>query len=245
MNLLTAVRALGPVDLRNLSRDTMQTGMLVVPVILGLALRFGVPPLRNRLLETATFDLEPYYDLLLSCTVLLLPLLFGTVVGFLILDQRDERTLTALQVTPLSLEAYLAYRLATPLAIAIVATLLMVPAAGLLEMSSGAVLLAAIGASPLAPLMALFLAAFSRNKVQGFALQKASGVILFPPVFADFVPPEWQLAFGVFPTFWPFKLFLVLHEGQGNVWWYLLIGLAYQALLALLLMKRFRKMVVC
>ena len=36
------------------------------------------------------------------------PGIVGMVVGFLLLDERDERTLSALRVTPLSMRRYLA-----------------------------------------------------------------------------------------------------------------------------------------
>ena len=39
----------------------------------------------------------------------------GTVVGFLLLDQRDDQTMTALLVTPLSLGDYLRYRMTLPM----------------------------------------------------------------------------------------------------------------------------------
>jgi fluoroquinolone transport system permease protein len=36
----------------------------------------------------------------MSFVLLMTPMLAGIVVGFLLLDQRDDQTLTALQVTP-------------------------------------------------------------------------------------------------------------------------------------------------
>ena len=68
-------------------------------------------------------------------------------------------------------------------------------------------MLAALAAAPAAPLLALFLAAFARNKVQGFALMKAAGVVIWPPVAAVFVPMPWQLLFGVSPVYWPARVY--------------------------------------
>lgn len=42
-------------------------------------------------------------------------MVFGVVTGFLLLDERDDRTLTALQVTPLPLRAYIFYRVTVPI----------------------------------------------------------------------------------------------------------------------------------
>ena len=70
------------------------------------------------------------------------------VLGFLLLDQRDDQTLTALQVTPLSLNGYLAYRISLPMLISLVTTLLMVPLAGLGQVNIAAHLAAALCAAP-------------------------------------------------------------------------------------------------
>ena len=58
------------------------------------------------------FDLRPYYDAFMGYfLVSLAPMMFGIVIGFLLLDECDDNTLMALQVTPLSLNNYLLYRL--------------------------------------------------------------------------------------------------------------------------------------
>jgi fluoroquinolone transport system permease protein len=46
----------------------------------------------------------------MSFLVVVMPALVGMVIGFLLLDQRDDQTLAALQVTPLTLNGYLIYR---------------------------------------------------------------------------------------------------------------------------------------
>jgi len=241
---MAAIRALGPVDLKSIGRDPMLRGMLFIPLVIALVLRFGIPALTAKLQESYGFDLTPYYSLLMSVVVQFPPLLFGTVVGFLLLDQRDDQTLTALRVTPLPVSHYVAYRILGPIVLSVVTAVAMVHLIGLVEISLGATLMAAIGAAPLAPMIALGLGAFAQNKVQGFALQKASGVLLGPPFFAYFVPFHWQLPFGILPTFWPFKLWWVLDAREPYPWLYLVIGLAYQGFLLWLLLRRFKRVLI-
>ena len=71
--------------------------------------------------------------------------------------------------------------------------------AGLVTMGVIPALLAALQAAPLAPLYALFVGAFAANKVQGFALMKATGVLAWAPLLAYFVTSDWQVAFGIDP----------------------------------------------
>ncbi|MEZ4560235.1 MAG: hypothetical protein R2854_27975 [Caldilineaceae bacterium] len=104
-----AFRALTVADVRNVQRDSLLKFLIFYPWLLGLAMRFLIPWIATSL--AGTFDLTPYYPLLTGFFgILITPLLAGFVTGFLLLDERDDHTLTALQVTPLSMNRYLTYR---------------------------------------------------------------------------------------------------------------------------------------
>jgi fluoroquinolone transport system permease protein len=236
-----AIRALGPVDAMSIRRDPMLKYVLVFPAPLFLVLRYGVPWLQGWLFEQFGFDLTPYYLLIMSFIALVMPLMVGAIVGFLLLDQRDDQTLMALQVTPLSLNGYLMYRISMPMLLSVIASIIVVKGAGLVETGWFETVLASLAAAPLAPLGALFLAAFASNKVQGFAMSKGSSAILMPPLLAYFVEPGWQWAFGVLPTYWPVRLFWALHAGEPQAWVYLLVGTVYQLAVLGLLLGRFNR----
>lgn len=241
MNLFQALRALGPIDLHSVWRDALLRWMGLFPLLIALGLRWGVPALAMQLVMRYGVDVTPYYGLLMSFMVELMPILSGMVVGFLLLDQRDDLTLTALQVTPLTLNGYLLYRITAPILLSLLTTLVVFPLAGLVEVAFFPLLLIACGAAPLAPLYALFLASFADNKVQGFALVKGMSVVMLPPVIAYFVPASWQLAFGLVPTYWPAKAFWAWQAGAADYGLYVLVGLVYQAVLLGWLVRRFNQ----
>lgn len=238
---LRALKALGPIDFQSVRRDELLRWLIPFPLLIGVVLRFGVPPVEARILAQFGFDISPYYGLFMSFVVMTMPLLVGMVIGFLLLDQHDDRTLTALQVTPLTLTGYLIYRISVPMLLSVLITLIVVPLANLVWIGWLPLLAATLASAPIAPLSALFLAAFAQNKVQGFALSKGSGVFLAPPLVAYFVQMPWQLLFGLTPTYWPVKLFWVLQNGEPHAWIYLVVGLAYQFLLLALLLRRFNR----
>ena len=238
---MQTLRALGPIDVKNVSRDPLLRWLVFYPLLITSLIRWGVPWLTARLLAQFQFDLAPYYPLLMSFVLVMTPMLAGIVIGFLLLDQRDDQTLTALQVTPLTLNGYLLYRLSVPIGLSLVTTLLVLPLAGLIELGVGSLGLAALSAAPLAPFYALLLAAFAANKVQGFALTKALGVLLVPPVLAYFIPTPWQWIFGLDPLYWPAKLLWMLHAGEPGYWLYLAAGWLYQFWWLLILLRRFNK----
>ena len=244
MSTATAViRALGLMDVKSIMRDSMLRWLIVMPVVLALLFRWGVPVLRDVLAERYAFDLVTYYPLLTSFLVLMVPTLLGSVIGFLLLDQRDDRTLTALQVTPLTVEGYLLYRIAVPMAVSVGLMMAMIAITDLVTMGAVPALIASIQAAPVAPLYALFVGAFAANKVQGFALLKAAGVLSWPPILAYFVRSHWQEAFGIDPLYWPVKVFWMLESGETGVWLYFLIGLSYQSLLGAILLRRFKAVI--
>jgi fluoroquinolone transport system permease protein len=241
MRMTRVFKALGPIDLRNVRRDPLLGWILLMPLLVAVVLRLAMPPLAQALWEQLSFDLTPYYPMILSFFVIMMqPLMVGMVIGFLLLDERDEGTLTALQVTPLGLPAYLAYRVLVPMGITMTLLFVAFPLAGLGTLNFTHIFVAALVSAPLAPLLALVLAALAQNKVQGFAVLKGIGALLsVPPALAYFISPPWQWAFGVFPTFWPMKVYWMLGAGEPNVRWAVVIGLMYQALVLAILMRRF------
>lgn len=241
MHLTSVFRALGPIDLRNIRRDAMLRWLVLAPVLLALLLRWLTPTVTEHVRLRYEFALEPYYPLIASFMALTTPLIAGALVGFVLLDQRDDGTLSALQVTPLTLDGYFVYRLATPLLVSVAMTMITVPLTGLVRLGWPALALVALAAAPLAPLFALLFAGFAANKVQGFALMKAAGVLNWPPLIGWFLPLKWQWFTGIVPTYWPAKVFWMIEAGESGVWAYLAIGLIYQSGLLVLLLKRFNR----
>ncbi len=244
MNALRMVKSLGPIDLMSVRRDPLLRWIVVLPLLIALVWRFFLPVIVGRLEDALRLGFGTFYQAVGGYALLLIaPVLCGMVVGFLLLDERDDRTLLALRVTPLPLSNYLAWRLSLPMLLSLVVTLAVFPLAGLSQPGVPGLLVCALATAPFAPLVALALAVFAQNKVQGFALVKASGVFQIAPLVAYFVNSEWQLIFGLFPTYWPAKLLWTLQAGGGNPWLYLTAGLAYQLILLIILLRRFNRLI--
>lgn len=218
-----SLRALGAIDAGSILADPALRLMAAVPLGVALAVRYLLPLVLVRIGELAAVDLTWLQAPLSGYVVVgMAPLLAGAVVGFLLLDQRDDRTLLALRVTPLPFGAYVAYRLAAPAFAALLATLAAVALAGGLGLAPLGALLAALAAAPLAPVAALALAAFARNKVQGFALVKAASVLLAAPLGALFLAPQWHAPLLFLPTYLVARAVWALQAGEAP--WLLLAG---------------------
>lgn len=239
---LSFFRALGPVDFRNIHRDPLLRWMVVYPLLLAALIRWGLPAVTGFLAGRYAFDLVPYFPLLASFAVMMSPMLAGMVVGFLLLDQKDDSTLLAIRVVPLPLNAYLVYRLGIPVLIGFCTTLIIMPVSGIGVPDTGGLTLAALVAAPLAPLYALALAGFASNKVEGFALTKALGVLLAAPVLALFIPAPWRWCLGIVPHFWVSQVCRLSSTGDA---WSLAsaaaIGLGYQGVILWVLVRRYNR----
>ena len=244
MRTAAALSSLGAIDARNVARDAMLRWMAVFTPAFGVLFRFAVPPIGDALHRQFGFDLVAYFPLLMSFLPLIAAGMIGTVVGFLLLDQRDDQTLTALLVTPLSLRDYLRYRLGGLMLVSAVFGAGMPPLAGLSDTTTLQLVVTAITAAPLAAIYALFLGTFAANKVQGFALAKAVGVVMVPCIVAYFVTGPWQTAFGLVPHYWALKVYWLFDDGAtGVALVHALIGLAWQATLLMVLVQRFSHVV--
>ena len=209
-----AFGVLAAADRRLVWRDPLLKWVLLLPLGLALLLRMLIPQVHEALLKATGFDMTPYYPLVIGGYLMTAPGIVGMVIGFLLLDERDARTLTALRVTPLSIRRYLAYRVSVPLLVATATTLL---GYGLIKISPlpfGQLLGISVVAGLSAPLIALVMATAAPNKVAGLAVVKVLNGVNLLPIAAYFVPTPLQYMAGVVPTYWPMRAFwsAALHE---------------------------------
>jgi fluoroquinolone transport system permease protein len=240
--ILRLFQTLGRIDLKNVWQDDFLSWMLFMPLGLGLLLRFGFPYVLRAIGELIQKDLLIHYPILTGFFILLMsPIASGTIIGFLLLEQRDDRTMTALQVTPLSPVIYLIYLLSLPMLASFLITVITFFLAGLGSVGLRAITVTSLASAPLAPLAALTLASFAENKVQGFAFVKASIVLWIAPVSAYFLKSKWELAFGVVPLYWPCKLYWLFSAADSGIGFNLVAGLIYNGFILALLLQKFKK----
>lgn len=240
---LKTLRSLSAIDGGSILADPLLRGLLLVPLVVALAVRGLLPLVLEQVAALTEVELAWLFAPMAGYTVVTIaPLLAGAVVGFLLLDQRDERTLTALRVTPLPLGLYLSYRLALPTCVALLISIVALALAGGQGLSLGGAWLAAVAAAPLAPVTALALVALARNKLEGMALLKALSVLLAAPLAGLFVPPGgWSLALMLLPTYWVAQATWALQAGTG-AWGWIAGSWCVSSLMLLLLLKRFQHM---
>ncbi len=235
------IKALLIGDLKNITRDSLLVYIPFGSIIMALLIRFITIYLNKFLIQNYQFSLEPYYPLLMSFIVLSIPSFFGMIIGFLLLDERDEQILNFIAVTPLSKSRFLLYRTGLPVAINIVFTIIGLMVAGLTKTNYLSILPVIIMASLEAPMVALFLGTFAANKIEGLALAKATGILYFAPLVILFIPMPWQLLAGFIPTYWISKAYLEIGRNHQIYWFSILAGLFIHLVIIRFLLHKFRQ----
>lgn len=229
-------------DLRNIRRDPLLLSVLIIPWIMVLVAQLLIQDLAEWLLQQYQFDLASYYSLVLAVFFFTnIPILLGSLLGFLILDERDEKTLQALQVTPLSVKSFVFYRLCIIWFLSSLYVLVCSPLTGLMPVEQAvSIAPACLLSGLLAPVVGLLITAFAKNKVEGLAIAKGLGVLLIGPLGLYFIEPPLQYIFGLLPSYWAAKAFWLGLQGQAYRLW-LLGGFIYLFLLLILLFNRFER----
>jgi fluoroquinolone transport system permease protein len=185
-------------DAMNVGRDPMLLFATVLSAIPSIALFLG----RDALDEAAfaAFGLAAFSLYLVPVALLMPAFLIGWVTGFLLLEDRDEKTLMALDVTPIGKAGFFVYRATVTALLAMAVTLLGL--ALVLPQASPGERLLILGLVPAeAVIAAIVLPAIARNKVEGLALTKLTNIMSVVPLLA-IIPSPWRLIAGIVPSYW-------------------------------------------
>ncbi len=223
-------------EFKNIYRDQFLLFICILPIFISILFRFALPQIRE--LTLPYFDLADYYDPFLCILILLVPSFFGWIIGFIILDDRDEDILSYLSVTPIGKSGYLWFKILLPLLLSIPLAIISLYIVNIKSIELNKILPIIILASLEAPYFALFLGTFANNKVEGLATAKLANIILMGALVPFFIKSNWAYLAGIFPTFWIAKAWLA----KGNIYYiYLIIGIIHHLFVIWLMLYYFNK----
>jgi fluoroquinolone transport system permease protein len=236
-----ALAAFGRNDIRGTYREPLLVMIVVAPVIWTTGVAFLTPMFTEMLSERYGFDLVPYYPLVLTAFLLLTSIIIvGAIAAFLVLDEVDAGTMTALRVTPVPLSTFFAYRAATVMVVTTVYVIATLSLSGILEPGLVPALIPIGLLSGLTAVVCqLLIVVVANNKIQGIAMVRALGMLMAGlPALPWFIHSAWNLAFGGLPPYWAAKAFFVASD-HGTWWPYVLVGAVYNLAVAWPLFRRF------
>jgi len=244
MQIQASLSRLGQNDARLIGRDSFLSGMLAYIIFISIILRFALPWLNEQVANNPDLDVNvpEFYPLLVGFfCIYLASVLSGLIIGFIMLDERDDNTLKAMLVTPMPLPHYMTYRVVIPMAIAFVACITEVLIVNQALIPVWQLVIISACASICAPLLTFFFAVFAENKVQGFALNKIIGTAGLLIFVAWFLPEPFEYLAGIFPPYWFVKSYWLAYTDSAIWFAPLIIGVVYSFGLLRYLMQRFTK----
>lgn len=236
-----ALAAFGRNDIRGTYRDPLLVMVVLAPVIWTSLVAILTPMFTEMLAQRYDFDLVPYYPLVLTAFLLLTSIIIAGGLGaFLVLDEVDAGTMTALRVAPVPMSTFFAYRAVTVMLVTTVYVIATLSFSGILEPGLiPALIPIGLVAGLSAVVTLLLIITMAGNKIQGIAMLRALGMLIAGlPCLPWFIDSPWSLAFGVLPPYWAAKAFWVA-SAHGTWWPYLVGGVIYNLVIAWPLFRRF------
>ncbi len=233
-------------DKRLVFRDRFLVFMAIAGLLLAVIIRYLLPWANLTLAakgympsETIDFALSALYPMLVPFIALYNgAMMSGIMFGFLMIEEKEERTLIAFGVTPVPLYYYTLYRFGTAAIFSFMMIVIMMLIINIVALPFWQLLLFAAGASLFSILAALFLVLTAQNKVQGFAFAKFLSLSGWVILAGWFIPMPWQWLLGIFPPFYIHKAYWLALEGDSLWWWVLLLGVIIQ-LIAIVIMNKY------
>lgn len=229
-------------ELRKWLRDTFAGVVLFYPIMFALIGRYLIPLIERQ----ANLNFKPYYPVILVSLGMITAKLLGAVVGFSILDDRDDNILLTVKVAPLSMEVFIGLKLVLIYVISFIGTAFVLWFANLAPVSAGVLFGVALVAAFQAPLLAILINYLATNKVEGFAAIKGLNTLIIFPIVALFFTDFKEFIFSFEPSFWPAKALFGAITGapqQLGYQTYLIVGLVYAVVANVVAYRAFAKKV--
>jgi len=203
-------------DFRFIARDPMLLMAFLAPAFLILFLRLLIPLLSEYIFSRTSFQLMDYYPLVAITMVCIIPMLFGMVYAFILLDENDAHILQVISITPAGKRDFLYMRLLIPAFLSFVMVLftimLTVPVVseGWLRSVFISFLL-----STQSSFTFLFIGCMAANKVQGLALSKLYGIFLIAVPLGLLLHHPWNYLVFFSPLYWISWAWIIPSTGES------------------------------
>ncbi len=200
---MNQIRALARKDIRVIYRDRFMLFIAAYALILALVARLGVSwvPVEN-------------LDLYLAPAIVMFgTLLLGTLLGFALIEEREQGTWLLLRVLPLSSKTVFTYLAASASLLSLIVSFAAAMLYGYPVADWPAFVFMLVASALAAPLVMLLLGALAKNKIEGLAVSKIiSGAGILPVLV--FFPASWQVVAVWCPFYWLYLGLLQAYAGD-------------------------------
>jgi fluoroquinolone transport system permease protein len=231
---------------KRIGRDSVLIMLMVYPFVLAIIGRYLVPIIKDATLSS-TFNLQDHYHVLMIFFVIMNPVLFGDIIGLMLIDEREDNTLSAIRVLPIKMSNYIISKSTLFIILSIISGMLITWLINLYYVPIAVSFFINFVASLGVIFGMLLVNYFASNKVEGFAAMKGTGFILIIPVISIYIPHPFNYICGIVPAFWPAMALCSYYDKFAptmSVWMYLSIGAAYILIISTILYKKIMRKIL-
>ncbi len=196
--------------IRQIRSDSMLYLFCFLPFVVAAVFRFGIPFLETQL--CAVFGkpaiLADYYLLFDLFLAVFAPYFLVFISAMVMLTEIDERTAAYLAVTPIQRRGYLLSRLLYPAVFSMFISAGLMLCCTLTPWTPLHILLVCLLSVVLCIPVAMLVVVFSHNRVEGMALAKLAGLVLFGLPVPFFLTTNDQYLFAWLPSYWMARVFV-------------------------------------
>lgn len=217
-------------DIKQIVDDGIIIVLFLMPAIFILAVNPLITFLRPILVNYAHIDILMYYEYVMTVTYLLLPGILGTVIGFMMLDDKDGKIYELMSVTPLGNIGYFMNRISLASVMLVIYSFMALNILGYVRLSLDRFIVLMLFLFIENITLALIIFHFADDKVKGLTYSK---LINFTMVFGCielFNNKLLNAIANVFPQYWVNQIimqggFAVLFKGLvvHLIWFYILL----------------------
>lgn len=223
-------------DLKQISRDKTLAYFSLIPLLLFLLIKLGLPNIINHIPQIKDYVI--YYIIFSAIQG---AIMFGFVNSFIILDEKDEKIIQAIKVLPISSNFYWIYRSLFGFIISYLAAFAILYFNGVIAFSFTISILYCILYALVTPLLTLCIGTFAKNKIEGMAWFKGLDLLLLLPILTFFLPKISHYFFYWHPLFWTYQG--IINSNLFHNFIYFSIALLLLLIIITLLQYLFKKKV--
>jgi fluoroquinolone transport system permease protein len=212
--------------------------MFIIPVAMVLICRLCIP----RLSEIVPV-LPDYYWLILASLTSVTASTPAFLIGFILLDERDENVHTILKILPLPTDFILKCRIFFMIFLGFIFSFFILFLNGLIRPDLWFIILLSLLMALIPPILTFSIISFAKNKIEAATMYKGLSMFLFLPVVAFFIQGGWHFLFGVIPFFWTYSAFQVVGDPLKFLMFFIISGSIHTVFIGILYRLYKRKIV--
>lgn len=249
-------------EAKTIFRDPLNFYMCLFPLIILVLSGYVFPKIFGSLDLMQEVMLKAATMLFLIVILAFSSFFIGAMATFLLLEHKDENTLKSIAVTPGGVSGYLKFKMTYIYFMSVIGIIVILVGTKLIagdkyvimgyslfdRIELSHMIAFALVNGLFTPALGLLQAAVAKNKVEGFAMIKGTGILALVPALMVLQSFQGRLQYllGVFPNFWALRGMYVEFmpfEGTANLSFplYLLIGALYNILVLILAYRLYLK----